>query len=141
MLYALYALPSGALLGTATDPATLVPDPSSAVRGYPEWDAVPSPPWVWVPSVRRWEVPGDQVRPLAFRWRYTLAEQVAVEIAEQTHEDATVRATLRILRTSLEIGDYVDPRDPRTVLGVQYHAGLGLIAPERVAEILGYDPA
>ena len=73
---------------------------------------------------------------LAFRWRYTLAEQVAIEVAEESHADATVRATLRILRQSLAEASDIDPTDPRTVQGVQYHAALGLIAPSRVAEIL-----
>jgi hypothetical protein len=73
---------------------------------------------------------------LSFRWRYTLADQVAIEIAERTHADATVRATLRVLRQSLSEAEDIDVTDPRTVQGVQYHASLGLIAPARVAEIL-----
>lgn len=83
----------------------------------------------WIPE------PG-RVSRLAFRWRYTLAEQVAIHRAETEHEDPEVRATLAILRLSLAEADDVDPTDPRTVQGVQYHASLGLIAPERVAEIL-----
>jgi hypothetical protein len=73
---------------------------------------------------------------LQFRWRYTLAEQVAIEVAEDSHADPTVRATLRVLRQSLAEAQDIDPTDPRTVQGVQYHAALGLIAPERVAQIL-----
>lgn len=73
---------------------------------------------------------------LAFRWRYTLAEQVAIQLAEQTHEDPEVRATLAVLRMSLAEANDVDVTDPRTQAGVQYHASVGLIAPERVAEIL-----
>lgn len=80
--------------------------------------------------------PATAMRPLAFQWRYTLAEQVAISAAEESHEDATVRHTLRVLRQSLERADYIDVLDPRTIQGVQYHALLGLIAPERVGEIL-----
>lgn len=80
--------------------------------------------------------PDTAMRPLAFQWRYTLAEQVAISQAEESHADDTVRHTLRVLRQSLERADYVDVLDPRTVDGVQYHAALGLIAPERVSVIL-----
>jgi hypothetical protein len=73
---------------------------------------------------------------LAFRWRYTLAEQVAIEVAMATHADDTVRATLRVLASSLSEATEIDVTDPRTQQGVQYHAAQGLIAAERVAEIL-----
>jgi hypothetical protein len=73
---------------------------------------------------------------LEFRWRYTLTEQVAIEVAMATHPDATVRATLRVLAASLAEATEIDVADPRTMQGVQYHAMLGLIAPARVAEIL-----
>lgn len=73
---------------------------------------------------------------LAFRWRYTLAEQIAIDQATTDHPDATVRSTLRVLAASLAEATDVDVADPRTVQGVQYHASLGLIAPARVAEIL-----
>ncbi len=78
----------------------------------------------------------DLLTRLQFRWRYTLAEQIAIEVAQETHADATVRATLRVLASSLNEATEIDPVDPRTVQGVQYHAALGLIAAERVAEIL-----
>ena len=73
---------------------------------------------------------------LAFRWRYTLGEQIAIEVAMTTHPDATVRATLRVLASSLSEATEIDVTDVRTQHGVQYHAALGLIAAERVAEIL-----
>lgn len=73
---------------------------------------------------------------LAFRWRYTLSEQVAIQLQEQNDEDPEVRATLAILRMSLAEAEDVDVTDPRTIQGVQYHASIGLIAPERVAQIL-----
>ena len=73
---------------------------------------------------------------LEFRWRYTLAEQVAIEVAMATHADEAVRATLRVLASSLSEATEVDVTDPRTQSGVAYHAALGLIAPDRVATIL-----
>lgn len=73
---------------------------------------------------------------LSFRWRYTLAEQVAIKNAEKSHEDLTVRSTLEVLRESLAEAEDIDVADLRTVQGVQYHASLGLIAASRVAEIL-----
>ncbi len=116
--------------------------PVSVTKQLDAWDAPPPPPYVWTPAALDWTVPavGTQLRPLAFRWRYTLAEQIAIKVAEASHADPTVRATLAVLRESLEIGDFVDTKDPRTVQGVQYHAAQGLIAPYRIAEILGYDP-
>jgi hypothetical protein len=78
----------------------------------------------------------DLMSKLAFQWRYTLAEQVAIELAEVAHENGEVRATLRVLSRSLDRAGDVDVADPRTILGVQYHASVGLIAPARVAEIL-----
>lgn len=82
------------------------------------------------------ETPRPTLSRLAFRWRYTLAEQVGIELAEESHADPAVRATLRVLRQSLAEASDIDPTDTRTVQGVQYHASLGLIAPERVAQIL-----
>lgn len=73
---------------------------------------------------------------LEFRWRYTLAEQIAIEVATATHADESVRATLRVLASSLSEATAIDVTDPRTQQGVGYHAALGLIAAERVAEIL-----
>ena len=73
---------------------------------------------------------------LAFRWRYTLEEQVAIDLAEKTHQSAPVRSTLAVLRMSLAEANDVDVTDPRTRQGVEYHAAVGLIAPARVAEIL-----
>ena len=148
-MIAILASPAGALLAWAPTVDELPPVPSdSIVRTLDAWDAPPPPPYVWTPSALDWIVPNTatQLRPLAFRWRYTLAEQVAIKLAETMHPDVTVRATLAILRESLEIGDYVDPKDPRTVQGVQYHAsvtfnGQPLIHASRVAEILGYDPS
>lgn len=73
---------------------------------------------------------------LEFRWRYTIEEQVAIDIYTDTTQDPVERSTLRVLAASLAEAEDIDPDDPRTQQGVQYHASLGLIAPERPAEIL-----
>lgn len=83
----------------------------------------------WIPEPAR-------LSRLAFRWRYTIEEQVAIHRAEMEHSDPNVRATLTVLRLSLSEAEDVDPTDPRTVQGVEFHAALGLIAAARVPEIL-----
>jgi hypothetical protein len=138
-MIAILASGSGALLAWAPTTADLPTPPSeSTVRELAAWDAPPALPYVWMPSLLDWAVPDTRVRltRLEFRWRYTLAEQVAIESAMETHADATVRATLRVLASSLSEATEVDVEDPRTQQGVAYHAQLGLIAPGRVAEIL-----
>lgn len=74
---------------------------------------------------------------LDFRWRLTLAEQVVIKRAETEHPDPDVRATLAILRESLQevtdaAGVAVDDR--RTAEGaayvVQVLVAAGLVAPE-----------
>lgn len=82
------------------------------------------------------QVESPRLSRLAFRWRYTLAEQVAIDMAEESHPNVQARHTLRVLRMSLAEANDVDVTDPRTRQGVEFHASLGLIAPERVAEIL-----
>lgn len=140
MLYVLTSA-TGALLGWATAPEALPPaPPSSTVVVREAWDAPPALPYVWSPTARDWVVPA--VTPttimsrLAFRWRYTLAEQVGIKVAETGAEDASVRATLAILRESLQEATEIDLADPRTIAGVQFHASAGLITAERATEIL-----
>ncbi len=114
--------------------------PSSVVRELPAWSEPPGPPYAYDPASLDWVVQPKASRVmsrLTFRWRYTLAEQVAIKVAESTHPDATVRATLAILRESLQEANDVDLDDPRTQQGVAYHASVGLIQPARVAQILG----
>ena len=118
-MIAILASGAGALLAWASTVQELpTPPADSVIRELDAWDAPPPLPYVWSPTALDWVVPADPTRKLTrleFRWRYTLAEQVAVEVAEREHADVT---------------------DPRTVQGVQYHASIGLIAPARVAEIL-----
>ena len=146
MLYVRYLLPGNALAGVAATEEALPPaTPNSVTKALPEWADVPPAPYVWNPALANFAIPqlAAKVSPLDFQWRYTLEEQRAIERAMDEHEDPDVRATLRILDKSLtrvteEHG--VGTADLRTASGVQYHAALGLIAPDRVVEILGYDP-
>lgn len=137
-MIAVLASGAGALLAWApTAQALPAPPANSVIRELAAWDAPPPLPYVWSPTALDWVVPPTpKMSKLAFRWRYTLAEQVGIELAEREHEDSTVRATLAVLRMSLAEATDIDVTDPRTVAGVQYHASVGLIAPERVAQIL-----
>lgn len=139
-MIAVLASGSGALLAWASTVQELpTPPANSVVRELDAWDAPPPLPYVWSPTALDWIVPEGvtvKLSRLQFRWRYTLAEQVAIELAEREHADATVRATLAVLRMSLSEATDIDVSDPRTVQGVQYHAAVGLIQAGRVAEIL-----
>ena len=139
-MIAILASGTGALLAWASTVQDLpTPPADSVIRELDAWDAPPPLPYVWSPTALDWVVPADSTRRLTrleFRWRYTLAEQVAIEVAEREHADVTVRATLAILRMSLAEATEIDVTDPRTAQGVQYHASIGSIAPTRVAEIL-----
>lgn len=138
-MIAILASGSGALLAWAPTVAELpVPPSVSTVRELAAWDAPPPLPYVWTPALLDWAVPDTRVRltRLEFRWRYTLTEQIAINVATDSHADETVRATLRVLAASLAEATEIDLTDPRTMQGVQYHEALGLIAPGRAAEIL-----
>jgi len=83
--------------------------------------------------------------PLEFMSRYTLTEQLTMELLLTEHADPTVRATLRLLdKTLLRTRNGVDPTDPRTVFGAEQSvdiliaAGVVLLANRatRIAEIL-----
>ena len=133
----LYVLADGRLVSVGTAPADV--PAGHAVRALPA-GAVYGVTHDWDASTADWVAKGPTLRyvlsRLEFRWRYTLAEQLGIELAERTHETATVRATLAVLRQSLAESTEIDVRDPRTVQGVQYHASIGLIATDRVTQIL-----
>lgn len=139
-MIAVLASETGALLAWAPTVTELPPAPLvSTVRTFAEWDAPPSAPWAWSPADVAWVIPAQpaaHLSRLAFRSRYTLAEQIGIQRAELEHPDPDVRATLAILRQSLSDAETVDVTDPRTIAAVTYHAQLGLIAPGRAAEIL-----
>lgn len=100
------------------------------------WDAatldyVPLPP----------PVPDCTCSVLEFKARFTTAERIAIERATESHADADVRATLRMIEKDLsDVSEKrVDRGDARTQQGVGFLASVGLIAPSRVAEIIGAD--
>lgn len=75
---------------------------------------------------------------LEFRRRFTLAERVAVDDAPNNPAlPAQARAAARTLLTDLSLAEEIDLNDPDVAQGLQFFASLGLIAPERVAQILG----
>lgn len=139
MLYVLTDT-AGALIAWATSQEGLPPaPPASVIVQRPEWAAVPAG-HVWDPSVRNWvmpaPVPVDEMSNTAFRWRYTVLEQRAIKRAEREHPSLDVRADLENMRESMLQTPRIRLSDPRTIAGVQLHASLGLITPQRAVEIL-----
>lgn len=132
---------AGRLIAWAQTEGGLPPvRPSSVVRELPAWSEPPGPPYVYDAASLNWVVntkASQVMTPSAFQWRYTLAEQVAIERAMVEHPDPDVRATLRVYDKSLMRGGNANLSDPRTIAAVQYHASLDLIQSARVAEILG----
>lgn len=75
---------------------------------------------------------------LEFRRRFTLTERVAVDDSPNNAAlPAQARAAARTLLTDLSLAEEIDLDDPDVAQGLQFFASLGLIAPERVAQILG----
>ncbi len=122
MLYVLSG-PSGGLIAWAETEAQLPSPPAnSVVSARAAWDAPPPAPYVWSPTARDWVVPETPTRRLTrleFATRFTVEEQVAIEQATETHPDATMRATLRVMARSLDRANDVNVEDPRTILGAE----------------------
>lgn len=119
------------------------PEPEPVPATYAKWEGgttfvvdgytPPAPPAPSLPA---------RMSRLAFQSRYTVTEQVAIELAaDGTTPGFTPeqRATLRVLDRALQNATDVDLADPRTVQGVQMHAALGLLTAQRAAQIL--DPS
>lgn len=143
--------PRGALLAWAPTVEGLPPAPTESVLlERPAWAAPPAEPYRYDPAVRDWVVPVParaKLSRLAFRWRFTLEEQLALRAAEREHPEPSVRDTLAIMRESLsdvEDDSGVDVADPRTVggatLSVDLLVAAGLLSPEardaRLAAVL-----
>jgi hypothetical protein len=143
-MLAILADVTGRLLAWAPTLAELPPaPPNSTTRTLAHWADVPPPPFVWTPAALDWTIPATTAvgwSPLAFLSRYTVAEQVAIELAKNGTTPgftAAERAELAILeRSVLAVQDLVRPDDPRTQYGVARHVALGLLTPARAAEIL-----
>ncbi|MFN7341557.1 MAG: hypothetical protein ACK5VI_10820 [Opitutia bacterium] len=96
------------------------------------WTPPPPPPPVVPP-------PPTVMSRLAFQSRYTVTEQVGIElVADGTTTGFTPeqRATLRVLDRALQNATEVDLTDPRTTAGVGTHVALGLLTQARADEIL-----
>lgn len=141
---------SGALLAVAASLAALpAGPPGSSTRELSHWAEVPPAPYAWSSTALDWTIPATPAvgwSPLTFLSRYTVAEQVAIELAKNGTTPgytAAQRAELAVLeRSVLAVQDLVRPDDPRTQYGVARHVALGLLTPARAAEILdvGWNP-
>jgi hypothetical protein len=95
----------------------------------------------WDPETRDWvpRPPTLKTRysKLEFRSRFTLEEQVALDLASI---GATVpAATLRVILASWAAADFINLDDPRVAQGIGLIAQSGLLTPARAAEILTPD--
>lgn len=93
----------------------------------------------WTPPATPATPAGTRMSRLAFQSRYTLDEQVAIEMAASGAVPSVpqqARATLRVLERALQSATEIDLTDPRTVQGVGLHAQLGFLTPARAAQIL-----
>lgn len=79
-MIAVLASGTGALLAWAPTAAGLpTPPANSVIRELESWDAPPPLPYQWSATALEWVVPPTpKLSKLTFRWRYTLAEQVAI---------------------------------------------------------------
>lgn len=123
-------------------------DPTLDIRDVTDVVPLPQQGWTALPD-GTYEAPvivppepPTRMSKLAFQSRYTVAEQVAIELAADGSTQgftAEQRATLRVLDRALQNANDVDLVDPRTVQGVQTHVAMGLLSSARATEIL--DPA
>lgn len=113
------------------DVTAVVPPPQEGWRVL-QGDTFEAPPVV--PAT-----PATRMSRLAFRTRFTEAEQVAFEAAMESHPQPNVRAALRVFDKNLSDSTEIDLLDPRTQLGLQRLVQFGLLTQVRADEIL--DPA
>ena len=76
---------------------------------------------------------------LAFRRRFSLAERITLDAAVAGLNPlltAEVVAGLRTMQKDLELAEQIDLDDADVIYGLSVLVQVGLIAPERVAEIL-----
>lgn len=75
---------------------------------------------------------------LEFRRLFTMQERVTIDNApDNAAFPAEVRAAMKTMLTDLALAEQVHLDDADIVYGVNFMAQVGLIAPERVAQILG----
>ena len=75
---------------------------------------------------------------LEFRRLFTLQERMTLDSASDNQNlPAEVRAAMKTLMTDLSLAEEVDLDNPDTIYGLNFIASVGLVTPERIAQILG----
>lgn len=115
----------GQLLDWNVDRERLRVPSNAVIVERPAWDAPPPLPYVWSPEARDWVVPPPPpdaplapLTQLEFSSRFTEAEQIALEMAEDGGTPQ-VRAVLRVINKNLARASDVRLDDPRTRRGAQ----------------------
>lgn len=88
--------------------------------------------------------PDLRITRLAFRQRFTDAEQIAIELASLDNPSAAAaerqqQAALRVYLKNVDAAQYIDLAAPTVQTGVQALEAMGLLAAGRAAEILSAD--
>lgn len=94
--------------------------------------------YVWAPEtltlVPRPPVVVTTMSKLTFASRWSLPEQVALDMAMEAHPDPEVRATIRVVQRTMDRATEVSVLDPRTVQGtdvlLDVLVGAGVLTPE-----------
>lgn len=87
--------------------------------------------------------PADaRITRLAFRQRFTSAEQIAIELASIDNPSGTIeqrqqQAALRVYLKNVDAAQYIDLAAADVAAGVQQLEAIGLIAAGRAEQILG----
>ena len=116
---------------------TIVADEAFVEQHYPgAWELVPA-----LLPIDAAEPTDARITRLAFRNRFTQAEQVALELAALDNPAASTAqrqqaAALRSYLKDLDAATFVDLERPDTVAGVQSLGAAGLLAEGRAAVIL-----
>ena len=84
---------------------------------------------VWNPETETYELGDNQLTKLAFLSKFTLQERIAIRAST----DPVVEDIMELF----DAAQYISKKDPNTIQGLQYIGSVGLLTPERVAEILG----
>ena len=123
-----YRLTASAPVMRLADGAVIPADPKNTDRAaYEAWLAQGGVPEPYLPPAPR---PTRIVTVLAFRDRLTPAEEIAITQA------GMATAAVRVWLDRLSGAQEVNLDDPRTVAGLRTMAAAGLLAAERVTEIL-----
>ncbi len=77
-----------------------------------------------------------EISRFAFRQRFTDEEKMTIYVRMDTDEDSTVRAALKIFRDDLMAAETIDLNDPRTIDGLSYLVGIGVLTEDRKTAIL-----